>query len=129
MKKILAISAALSAFVATIQAQDADTSPPTITMTAPVNGVEVTTDRVTVTGEATDDTGVDIVEYRSEGKRRWRRATLTNPDETSTSYVFSYKNTKKGRAKRVYVRCRDAAKNESDTIGRKIFRSRTTTST
>lgn len=129
MKKILAISAALSAFVATIQAQDADTSPPTITMTAPVNGVEVTTDRVTVTGEATDDTGVDIVEYRIEGKRRWRRATLTNPDETSTSYVFSYKNTKKGRAKRVYVRCRDAAKNESDTIGRKIFRSRTTTST
>ena len=55
---------------------------------------------------------------------RWRRATLTNPDTTSTSYVFSYKNTKKGRAKRIYVRARDAAMNESDTTGRKIFRAR-----
>ena len=122
MKKFIAIPAALLAFAFSAQAQD--TSPPTITMDAPVNGVAVGTDRVTVTGDATDDTGVKRVEYRIEGSRRWRRATLTNPDGTTTTYVFSYKNKKKGRARRVYVRARDDAKNESDTIGRKIFRAR-----
>ena len=124
MKKLISIAAAVLSFVTAAQAQDEDTSPPDIDISAPVNGIAVTTDRVTVTGDASDDTGVHIVEYRLEGSRRWRRATLTNPDTTSTSYVFSYKNTKKGRAKRVYVRARDAANNESDTIGRKIYRAR-----
>ena len=127
MKKLIAISAVLFAFVLNAQAQEEDTSPPTVTMDAPVNGVPVETDRVTVTGEASDDTGVRRVQYRLEGSRRWRDAILTAPNETSTTYVFSYKNKKKGRARRVYVRCLDAAKNESDTIGRKVFRSRTTT--
>jgi hypothetical protein len=122
MKKFIAISAAVYALATAAQAQD--TTPPEITMAAPVNGVAVTTARVTVTGDATDDTGVERVEYRIEGMRRWRRAVLTNPDDTSTAYVFSYKNTKKGRARRVYVRARDAAKNESDTIGRKIYSAR-----
>ena len=124
MKKLIAVAAAIFSFAAGAQAQEEDITPPTITMTAPVSGVAVTTDRVTVTGDATDDVGVSIVEYHIEGSRRWRRATLTNPDTTSTSYVFSYKNTKKGRAKRIYVRARDAAMNESDTTGRKIFRAR-----
>ncbi len=122
MKKLIAISAALIAFVINAQAQD--TSPPTITMSAPVNGVPVETDRVTVTGEASDDVGVKRVQYRVEGSRRWRNAILTDPDGTSTTYVFSYRNKRKGRARRVYVRCLDAAKNESDTIGRKVFRAR-----
>ena len=125
MKKPIAIAVALFAFVAAAQAQD--TTPPTITMTAPVNGVEVTSDRVTVTGDATDDTGVMVVEYRIEGKRRWRRATLTSPGGLTTAYVFSFKNRKKGRAVRTYVRTFDAAKNESDTIGRKFRRSRSDT--
>jgi hypothetical protein len=122
MKKLLALPVALLAFALNAQAQD--TTPPTVTMTAPVNGVAVFTDRVTVTGTATDDVGVKRVEYRIEGNRRWRRAILTNPDATTTSYVFSYKNKRKGRARRIFVRCRDDAKNESDTLGRKIFRSR-----
>lgn len=122
MKKLIVISAALFAFVTNSQAQD--TSPPTVTMSAPVNGVAVETDRVTVTGEASDDVGVARVQYRLEGSRRWRNAILTNPDGTTTTYVFSYRNSKKGRARRVYVRCHDEAKNESDTIGRKIYRAR-----
>ena len=123
MKKLIASAAAILAFATSAYSQD-DTNPPSVTMTAPVNGIAVETDRVTVTGDARDDTGVSVVEYRIEGQRRWRKATLTNPDSSSTSYVFSYKNTKKGRAKRVYVRARDEAKNESDTLGRKIFRAR-----
>ena len=122
MKKLLAIPAALFVFAASARAQD--TTAPEITMDAPANGVAVITDRVTVTGEVTDAVGVMRVEYRIEGRRRWRRATLTVPNGTTTSYVFSYKNKRKGRAKRVYVRAFDAARNESDTIGRKIFRSR-----
>jgi hypothetical protein len=120
MKKLIAISAAFYAFAAAAQAQNADTSPPTITMDTPVNGVAVATDRITVEGEATDDVGVSRVEYRIEGRRRWRRAIVLS----TGAYTFSFKNTKKGRARRVYVRAIDAAKNESDTIGRKIFRAR-----
>ena len=122
MKKLIASAAAILAFATSAFSQD--TNPPSVTMTAPPTGIAVETDRVTVTGDANDDTAVTVVEYRIEGSRRWRRATLTNPDSSSTSYVFSYKNTKKGRAKRVYVRARDEAKNESDTLGRKIFRAR-----
>ena len=125
MKKLIAISAALFAFVVNAQAQE-DTTPPTITMDAPVNGVPVETDTITVTGSATDDTGVRRVQYRLEGSRRWRDAILTAPNETTTTYVFTFKNKKKGRARRVYVRALDFEKNESDTIGRKIFRARTT---
>jgi opacity protein-like surface antigen len=122
MKKFIAFAVSMLAFAAAAQAQDV--TPPTLDVTSPVSGVAVATDRVTVTGEAGDDVGVAVVEYRVEGKRRWRRATLTNPDETSTSWVFSFKHTKKGRAIRFYVRVRDAEKNESDTIGRRIFRAR-----
>ena len=43
---------ALALVIASANAQAQDTSPPTITMDAPVNGVPVETDRVTVTGEA-----------------------------------------------------------------------------
>ena len=128
MKKLIAISAALFAFVITAQAQD--TTPPTITMSSPVNGVPVETDRVTVTGEVTDDVGIRRVQYRVEGSRRWRNAIIV-PDgtqdpnaRTSASFFFSYKNKKKGRARRVYMRCIDLAGNESDTIGRKVFRAR-----
>ena len=63
-----------------------------------------------------------FVEYRIEGSRRWRKAILTNPGETTTTYVFTYKNKKRGRARRIYVRARDEEGNESDTVGRRIFR-------
>ena len=122
MKKFLAISATVFAFAAAAQAQD--TSPPTISISSPVNGAIVEADRVTVTGDANDDVGIAEVQYRVEGRRKWRRATLTNPDEPSTQWVWSFKHKRRGKAVRFYVRARDEAGNESQTIGFRIFRAR-----
>jgi len=122
MKKLIAIFATLCGLVAAAQAQD--TSPPTIDVQSPVNGVDSTTDRVTVSGIATDDVGVREVQYRLQGSRRWRKAILTERDGTSTTFVFSFRQPRKGKATRFYTRALDRNKNESPTIGMKVRRSR-----
>jgi hypothetical protein len=53
-----------------------DTNAPTISITSPSNGVEVSTEQITVSGMASDDRGLDTVEVKvNEGA--WQQATGT----------------------------------------------------
>jgi len=120
---------ALTLFTHTAQAQD--TTAPAITFDAPTNGTESRGSRITVSGTATDSgtdrTGtagiVRRVEFRIEGSRRWRRATLVTPNETATTYVFRISLNKR-RARRIFIRAFDNSNNESDIIGRRLRRGR-----
>ena len=99
---------------------DADTEAPTIDLTTPPIGTTLTSRKVTISGTADDDTGVTEVRYRLENSRRWRKAVLTNAGEAQTTFVFNARLRKKGHT-RIYVRAFDAAKNESDTTGRRYI--------
>ncbi len=112
-------------------AQAQDTIAPTITFDAPTNGTVSVGSRITVSGTATD-TGTTLagtpgvvsrVQYRIEGSRRWRTATLVTPNQTTTTYVFRI-TMKKRKGRRVYVRAFDNSRNESDIIGRRLRRGR-----
>lgn len=120
---------ALATFCGAAQAQD--TTAPEITFDAPTNGTESEGSRITVSGVATDsgtdsagnDGIIKRVQYRIEGYRRWRTATLVTPGETSSTYVFRIK-LKKKKKRRIYVRAFDNSDNESDIIGRRLRRGR-----
>ncbi|MEM0898226.1 MAG: hypothetical protein AAGJ79_15240 [Verrucomicrobiota bacterium] len=107
-----------------------DTQPPTIDVSSivPALGEEAAGSTVVVSGTAADTAdsgtaGVARVYYRLQGSRRWRRAILTAQDAASTTFIFSFK-IKKGENKRFYVRAFDLCDNESDSIGRRVFRPR-----
>ena len=126
---------ALSAPLALAQ----DTEAPTITLDSPANGVELEGSRTSVSGTVTDtsnDTDVEPsiwrVQYRIEGSRRWRTATLVTPDDSTSTFFFRV-TLKKKQKRRIYVRAYDNAgngrsssnpRNESDIIGRRLRRGR-----
>jgi hypothetical protein len=55
-----------------------DTTPPTITISTPTDGQEVTTQSITISGTASDDKGVSKVEIQV-GSGSWQVATGTSP--------------------------------------------------
>ena len=64
----------------------ADTTPPTVTMTAPVDGATVTGAAVPVSADADDDVGVTSVQFLLDG------AALDTPD-TSSPYSTTWDST------------------------------------
>ncbi|MEM9478413.1 MAG: hypothetical protein AAGA58_01995 [Verrucomicrobiota bacterium] len=109
---------------------DGETTPPEISITSPALGEEADGGTVVVQGSVTDSTnvntfpaGVERVIYRLQGERRWRNAILSARNSATTDFFFSFK-IKKGENKRFYVRAFDLCRNESDTLGRKVFRPR-----
>lgn len=107
-----------------------DTQPPVIDVgsIAPALGDEAPGSTVVVSGTVTDSAdagtaGIERVQYRLQGNRHWRRAILTAQDSPSTTFIFTFK-IKKGENKRFYVRAFDLCRNESDSIGRRVFRPR-----
>jgi hypothetical protein len=96
----------------------------------PVAGTVVNENKVVFSGTATDTagtgetiSGVDRVEYRITGYKKWRRATLTARGEASTDFFFTV-SIRKGSARTVLIRVLDGKKNESDTLGRKVRHSK-----
>ena len=124
-----AVAAMFALCLAAAKAQD--TVAPTITLDVPANGLVVEgSSRVSVSGEVTDTSddstepaSIRNVQYRIEGKRRWRNATLVTPGESTSTYFFRF-NIRKRSKVRIYVRAYDDAKNESDIIGRRVRRER-----
>ena len=116
-----------------------DTGVPTLSDLTPEAGLTNET-RIVFSGTATDTagstsnsdgtartetiSGISRVEYRIEGSRRWRRATLTARNAETTTFFFTV-SVKKGKTRRIYVRARDRKNNESDTIGRRFKHSKT----
>lgn len=99
---------------------------------SPAAGTVVNETRVVFSGTATDVagdaagatvSGVDRVEYRLLGYKRWRRATLTTRGEASTDFFFTV-SIPKGKSRTVFIRVLDRKRNESDTIGRRITHSK-----
>lgn len=125
LKPFLATTAIALTFAGNTFAQDdADTLGPAIVFDAPANGTVLEGARHTLSGTATDATGtITRVEYRIEGSRRWKRATLTAANEATTTWVFTT-TFRKRKARRVYVRAIDDSKNESDIVGRRLRRNR-----
>lgn len=123
------LALALAMFSGTASAQD--TTAPIITFDAPTNGTVSEGSRITVSGTATDSgtdrTGtagiIRRVQFRIEGTRRWRTATLVTPGEISTTYVFRV-SLRQRQKRRIYVRALDNSRNESDIIGRRLRRGR-----
>ena len=121
MKRTLFALLGLIALAPALYAQDtADTEAPEIDLETPPVGTTLTSRKVTISGMATDNVGVTEVRYRVERSRRWRKAVLTTAGEASTTFVFNARLRKRGHT-RIYVRAFDAAKNESDTIGRRYI--------
>ena len=141
MIRFSALSASIAAVLGmlAVPASAVDTEAPTITLDVPANGLELEGSRVSISGEVTDtsnDENVDPtiwrVQYRIEGYRRWRTATLVTPGEASSTYFFRV-SLKKKQKRRIYVRAYDNAgngrsssnpRNESDIIGRRLRRGR-----
>ncbi|MCH8745721.1 MAG: hypothetical protein IIB31_08750, partial [Chloroflexi bacterium] len=63
--------------VITVTYNPADTTPPTVSITSPADGAVLTAGSVTVTGAASDDTGLSQVELRV-GTGAWQQATGTS---------------------------------------------------
>jgi hypothetical protein len=119
--------------------EQADTQPPTITLTNPALGAIQTQDRITVSGTAVDTvqaatgTGNTVpaasikkVEYRLSGSKKWHSAILI-PGTAAGNITWAF-TIKLGKGKSTYVSVRssDNAGNESDIITRFVKRSRTT---
>ena len=129
--KILPLIITLASLFAAVTAQASeDTQPPAIDVSSisPALGEEATGGTVVVSGTVTDTAdsgtaGIDKVYYRLQGSRTWHRAILTAQGAATTTYIFTFK-IKKGKNKRFYIRVFDLCGNESDTIGRRIFRPR-----
>ena len=121
MKRNIVALLGFIALAPTLYAQDAaDTEAPSVDLTTPPIGTTLNSRKVTISGTATDNVGVTEVRYRIERSRRWRKAVLTNSGDGQTTFVFNARLRKRGHT-RVYVRAFDAAKNESDTIGRRYL--------
>ena len=110
------------AFSPAVYGQDPapDTTAPALTFNLPAIGATVTSRKVTISGNATDEVGVTEVRYRVERSRRWRKAVLTDAGGTDTDFTIIARLPRRSHA-RVYIRAIDAAGNESDTIGRKLI--------
>ena len=77
-----------------------DTVPPTVSLTAPANGVTVTGSTVTVSANASDNVGVARVQFRLDGANlgaavttppysiSWNTTTATNASHTLTAQAF-----------------------------------------
>ncbi len=104
---------------------EADMTPPALTITSPEAGAKIN-GKFTVSGTATDNVGVVIVEYRVEGKKKWQRALMSTSGEVeadATDVVWILEaSPRESKYTRVYVRARDRVGNESDTIGRRVRR-------
>ena len=116
-RKLFALLGSL-ALASALHAQDSEA--PEVNFTTPSIGTTLTSRKVTISGTATDNTGVTEVRYRLERSRRWRKAILTNSGEGTTTFVFTARLRKRGHT-RIYIRAFDAARNESDTTGRRYI--------
>lgn len=69
-----------------LEAEGGDTTPPTVTLTAPTNGATVSGASVSITATASDDIGVASVQFRRSG------ADIGSPD-TSSPYAVTWDTT------------------------------------
>lgn len=118
--------------------EEADTLPPTLTITTPALGVAQTSNNIVVSGTATDTvqaatTGNTVkpaeikrVEYRFSGTKKWKKAIIIpGTSIASSTWVFTF-NLSKGNHTVVWVRAVDGNGNESDVVSRQVRRTRTT---
>jgi len=128
---------AVLASTASAQRETPETNVPSLSFDSPATGVDLATitddreffdkGRLTVTGTASDDTRIHRIQFRLEGSKRWRNATIirTGTGDTANDYVWSFRVSVNRRSdRRIYVRAVDPFKNESDIIGRKLIRRR-----
>jgi hypothetical protein len=114
-----------------------DTAAPDVVLTTPQGNEELDGRPATLSGEASDDTGIAAVDVAVKdqsgtlwwdpaaarwGPYRWTEAELTEPGATSTGWSFDFDDTAAlgSGGYFVRVRARDEAGNASDVTGRRF---------
>jgi|GEM_PF-2822228 len=103
------------------QAQD---STPTLTIESPGPN-QVVGGRLVIRGMATAMEGVEAVQYRRLGRKRWRNAILdetTDRNPTTIGYTIITKTRRGNNITRIQMRVIDIRRGESDFVTRKFRR-------
>ena len=91
----------------------ADRAAPVVKVTSPANGARINfVSTVTINGTASDAVGVTAVELRKESSTSWTPATITPAGAKNVTWTMNLDNLPAGLTT-FYVRCRDAAGNQS----------------
>jgi hypothetical protein len=91
----------------------ADRAAPVVKVTSPANGARINfVSSVAINGTASDAVGVTVVEVRKESSTTWTAATVTPAGAKNVTWTMNLDNLPAGLTT-FYVRCRDAAGNQS----------------